>query len=295
MSVQYSAMTSVASSAYDSSRQDSSVSGATVGMVCGTTSPPSGARPSRRTSEKLDGFIPPRVDTYCIALVFVDEIANLDNFIAARANAHTGNAHTGKFFECGDVILGVFGQIFQAAGARNIFLPAGEVLVDRLGVVEVGLRHRHDIMSNAVDVVGDTDWNFLDPGQNIEFCHEIVGEAVDHGSMACHDRVVPSGAPRTTGVDTKLATGGAQLVAHLVKQFGGKWAGTNAGRVGLHNANSAGETRWTNTCADRSTTGGGVRRCDERICSVIHFEVGCLAALHEHNLVFVEGFIEDAN
>src|SRR5699024_1512632 len=106
---------------------------------------------------------------------------------------------------------------------------------------------------------------------------------------------VPSRASRTTGVDTKLATGGAQLVAHLVKQFGGKWAGTNAGRVGLHNANKAGETRWTNTCADRSDVGGGVRRGDERIRSVIHIEQGCLAALHEHNLGFVEGFMEDAN
>src|SRR5699024_12266503 len=113
--------------------------------------------------------------------------------------------------------------------------------------------------------------------------------------MACHDRVIPSGASRTTGVDTKLATGGAQLVAHLVKQFGGKWAGTNAGSVGLHNANSAGETRWTNTCADRITTGGGDRGCEERIRSVIHVEEGSLAALHEHNLVFVESFMEDAN
>src|SRR5699024_3225809 len=78
MSVQYRPITSVASSVYVSSRQDSKVSASTVGMVCGTTSPPSGASPSSNTSEKLDGSMPPRVDTYFIALVFVNQIANLD-------------------------------------------------------------------------------------------------------------------------------------------------------------------------------------------------------------------------
>src|SRR5699024_3087438 len=140
-------MTSVASSVYVSSRQDSRVSASTVGMVCGTTSPPSGASPSSKTSEKLDGSMPPLVDTYCIALVFVNEIANLDNFIAARAITHTGNAHTRKFFERRDVVLGVLRQVFNGARTRNVFVPAGEVFVYRLGVVEIRLRHRHGIRS----------------------------------------------------------------------------------------------------------------------------------------------------
>src|SRR5690625_304882 len=133
------------------------VSSVTAGIVCGTTRPPSGASPSSRTSEKFDGTMPPRVDTYCIALVFVDEIANLDNFIAAWTNAHTGNTHARHFFQRCEIGLRVLGEFLKRAGTRDIF-------VARLGVVEVGLCLGHRVVTDAVDVLGHTARDVFNAG-----------------------------------------------------------------------------------------------------------------------------------
>ena len=60
--------------------------------------------------------------------------------------------------------------------------PAGELLVDRLGVVEVGLRHRHLVVALAVDLVGDADRDLLPAGEHVELGQHEVGDAVDpHG------------------------------------------------------------------------------------------------------------------
>src|SRR5699024_530739 len=235
------------------------VSALTAGMVSGTTSPPSGARPSSNTSEKFEGVIPPRVDIQRIVLVLADQIADLDDFVTARANAHTRNTHPGQLFEGLDVLLGVVGQILQAASAGNVFVPAREVFINGFGVVEVGLGHRHGIVADTVDIVGDAHRNLVNAGEHIEFGNEVIGEPVDHRSMTGHDGVIPAGAAWTSGVDTKFATGGAQLVAHFVEEFGREWSGPYPGGIGLDDADGTGESGWADAGTNRGATGGWVR------------------------------------
>src|SRR5690625_3253153 len=219
-------------------------------MVSGTTNPPSGASPSSRTSEKFDGCMPPRVDTYCIALVFVNEIADLDDLIAARAHAHTGDAHTGQLFKLGDVVLCVFWQIVECTGAGDVLFPTGEVFINRFGVVEFGLRHRHDVVADPIDLVGHTHRDLLNTGQHVEFGHEVVGETVNHRSVAGHHGVIPTRAAWAAGVDTKLTAGGTQLFAHLIKEFGWERTRSNACGVRLDDPDRAGEPGTANASSN---------------------------------------------
>ena len=55
------------------------------------------------------------------------------------------------------------GRSASVRAPRDVLPPAGELLVDRHGVVEVGLVDRHLVVPDAVDVVGDADRHLSRP------------------------------------------------------------------------------------------------------------------------------------
>src|SRR5699024_10717737 len=215
-------------------------------------------RQSMSKGVKVDELITLRLYIYHITLALAEQVSDLDDFVTAWANAHPGNADPGQFFKGFDVLLGVFGQIFEATGTRNIFVPAREVFINGIGVVEIGLGHRHGIVADPIDVVGNAHRDLIKSGQHVQFGHEVVGEPVDQRRVMGHDGVTPAGAARTTGVHTEFAVSGAQLITNFIEKFGGEWSGPHAGGICLDNANGAGKASWTNAGTNRSASGSWV-------------------------------------
>src|SRR5699024_12582210 len=104
------------------------------------------------------------------------------------------------------------------------------------GVVEIGLGHRHGIVADPIDVVGNAHRDLINAGQHVQFGNEVVGEPVDHRRVTGHDGVIPAGAARTTGVDTEFAASGAQQITNFIEKFGGEWSGPHAGGLILDNS-----------------------------------------------------------
>ena len=158
----------------------------------------------------------------------------------------------------------------NVAAAGDVLPPAGEQLVDRLGPVELGLRHRHLVVADAVDLVGDADRHPLPRRQHVELGEEQVGEAVDAGGVAGDDRVVPAAATVATGRDADLAADLPELLAVLVEQLGRERAGADAGRVGLDHADDPVDARRADAGArahaagDRVATTSRTGRCRGR-------------------------------
>src|SRR5258708_1338642 len=82
--------------------------------------------------------------------------------------------------------------------------PARQPLVARLGVVELGLRHRHLVDDGSADAVPDADRDRLEAGQHVELGQHEVGEAVDACGITRNDCVVPPAPPRAAGRRTEL-------------------------------------------------------------------------------------------
>src|SRR5205085_9791807 len=109
--------------------------------------------------------------------------------VAAGADADDADPGTGELLQPADVGLGVGRQVLEPTAAGDVLPPAGQLLVHRGGVVEVGLRHRHLVVPHSVDVVGDADRDGLQAGQHIQLGEEVVGDAVDPAGVPGHDGV----------------------------------------------------------------------------------------------------------
>ncbi len=62
-----------------------------------------------------------------------------DRLFAARADGDDRDRHLGEVLEERDVVARLLGQLLEGAAVAQVGLPAGQLLVDRLGVVEDGL------------------------------------------------------------------------------------------------------------------------------------------------------------
>src|SRR5690606_3098683 len=108
-------------------------------------------------------------------------------------------------------------QVAELAGAADVLIPAVEELVDRLRVVELGLRHRYFIHPGAVDVVRDAYRDPLPAGQRVELGGHEVGDAVEPGGVAGDRRVVPPAAAGTPGRGAVFVARITQPIAVLVQ------------------------------------------------------------------------------
>src|SRR5699024_1182238 len=111
------------------------------------------------------------------------------------------------------VATGVLRQLVAGAGPGEVLRPTGQGLVDRHGVVELGLRHRHLAVDHAVYVVAGADRHLVDPGEDVELGQHDVGEAVDAHGAPDHQRVVPAAAAGAACVHAHLAAGDLQVLA----------------------------------------------------------------------------------
>ncbi len=214
-----------------------------------------------------------------------------DGLIATGPHADVGDAAARQFLESLDVILGFLRQLFEGLATRDVFIPCRHGFVDRGGVVEFGLGHRHLIVAYAVDVVGHADRDLTDAGEHIQLGEEIVGETVNAGGVAGNHGVVPATAALAARVHANLATSGLQEFAPLVEKLGGEWTCAHAGRVRLDDAEGCGDAGGADAGTDTCATSGRVGRRDEWVRAVVDIQHGGLTTFHEHVLTLVEGLV----
>src|SRR5690606_4284378 len=96
------------------------------------------------------------------------EVVQDDRFVAAGTDADDADSGAAHVLNGTNVALRGGRQVAELAGAADVLIPAVEELVDRLRVVELGLRHRYFIHPGAVDVVRDAYRDPLPAGQRVE-------------------------------------------------------------------------------------------------------------------------------
>ena len=183
-------------------------------------------------------------------------------------------------------------QLVEGAGLGDVLPPAGEVLVDRHGVVEVGLVDRHLVVAYAVDVVGHADRHLLEPGEHVELGEHEVGDAVDPSGVAGDHGVVPAAAARPAGRGAVLRADLAQVLTGVVVQLGRERPLADAGRVGLHDPDHPVEPGRRDARAGAGAAGGRRGRRHERVGAVVDVEQRGLAGLEQHRLAAVERLVE---
>ena len=159
-------------------------------------------------------------------------------------------------------------------------------------MMELGLGHRDLIAPLAIDVVRHADRDLLEAGEDIEFGEEGVGEAIDAACEARDRCVEPAATASAPSGDTALAADHPQTLAIVVEQLGREGAGSDAGRVGLEDADDPGDAGRPDAAAGACAASGGVARGDERVGAVVDVEQRALAALEEHDLVLVESLVQ---
>src|SRR5215510_10023217 len=98
----------------------------------------------------------------------LEQGTELQGLVAARADADRADRGTGEVLDRLDVVLRGYGQVIERSGLRDVLPPSIEVLVDRLGVMELGLRHRDVVVAPAVDFVGHAYRYLAEAGEHIE-------------------------------------------------------------------------------------------------------------------------------
>ena len=156
------------------------------------------------------------------------------------------------------ILAGVLGQLVQGFRIRNALVPAVEVLVNRLRVVKIGLRHRYFVKAHAVHLIRHAYGDLLKTGKYIQLGNKQVGKPVDAHRLARKHRIVPAASARTPRVHAKLTAGCAQKIAHLIEEFGGERTGTHAGGVCLLNTDHARNAGGANTRPHAGAPGGRV-------------------------------------
>ena len=190
------------------------------------------------------------------------------------------------------ILAGVLRQVSQRLRIRNVLAPAVKILIHRLGVMEIGLRHWHLIKPNTVHLIRHTHRNLLKPSEHIQLSNEQISKPINAHRLTRKHRIVPAAAARTARVHAKLAAGRAQKLAHLIEQLSGERASTHTGGVRLLNTDHTGNAGGANTRTHTGAPSSRVRRGNKRVGAVIDVKEGRLAALHKQGFTLIKRLIE---
>ena len=116
----------------------------------------------------------------------------------------------------------------------------------------------------AVDLVVRADGDLGALVHDVHLGDDEPLGGVDHVGVAEQREVEPAGAARTAGDGAVLLAAGAEQLALAVGDFGGEWAFTDAGDVGLGDADDGADARGADAGAGDGAAGGAVGAGDER-------------------------------
>ena len=208
------------------------------------------------------------------------------------ADADRGDLAARRLLDEVHVGTGGLGEVLKGAGAGDVLLPARHVLVDGLGVVEVGLARGEFGHPLAVDLVGNADGDFIECAQDVQLRQEEIREAVHSHGVAGDEDVEPTAAAVAAGGDAHLAANGAQCLAVLVEQFSGEGSGAHTGGVSLEDPQRAGDARGADSRTRAGTAGGGVGRRDERVGAVVDVQQRSLGSFEKNHVAAIEGLVK---
>src|ERR1019366_10505171 len=80
----------------------------------------------------------------------------LDDRVAAGADPDRRDPGADELLDPSDVGAGVDRQLLERTAGRDVLRPAGELLIDGLGVVKVALSHGHLVVPNSSHVIANT-------------------------------------------------------------------------------------------------------------------------------------------
>ena len=131
--------------------------------------------------------------------------------------------------------MGVWRKLIVARASGGVFFPTGKSFIDRLCPLPKRTIRWRKIVSGAINIVGNTDFQFIVFVETIDIGDGEAGDTIDHASEAEQDSIEPATATRTTGCSPEFTT-------EIVKVFGKslvtgrEWTGTNAGGVSFADA-----------------------------------------------------------
>ena len=175
-----------------------------------------------------------------------------------RGRPRRPERRAGHLLERPHVGLRVRRQVVEGAAPGDVLLPAVEELVDRLGVVELRLRHRHLVVAHAVDLVAHAHRDPLPPAEHVELGQEELGQPVDPGGVARDHRVVPATAALPPGGGAELPPIVAQPVAVVVEELGREGSRADPRRVGLDDPDDPVDPRRTDAGTGQTPPASGL-------------------------------------
>ena len=123
------------------------------------------------------------------------------------------------FFQEGDVVAELFGELGLGGELRHVGLPAGEGLIDGL---DAGLDVIGEVAGElAIHLIGGAGLDGVEAIEDVGLHHDELGDTIDHDAVAEGHQVNPTTATLTTRNSTILVTEVTDALAGLVEELGG--------------------------------------------------------------------------
>src|SRR5258708_2678585 len=182
-----------------------------------------------------------------------------DGLIAIRSRRDHGDGHADQGLQAVEIAARVCGQILEAPVSDRPLLPPRQVFVHCLGIAEILGQQRRRRGQAAVDPVADADTNRIQLIEHIELGDAEQGAAAVNDGTPQGDRVEPAAASAPAGHRTEFVTHPRQILAVLVEKLRRKRSRTDAGGIGLDDAEHLVKPARTQTGAGGRSAGGGGR------------------------------------
>ena len=171
-------------------------------------------------------------------------------------------------------------------------MPALQALVNGLHALHAAASGGHVGDFLAVHFVADADRDLVQFVEHVELSDDQRVDAIHRGGVAGERNVEPAAAARATRHRAELFAHLADLFAERAVVFAGEGSGTDAGDVGLGDADDAVDFGGRHAGAGTGAAGGGAGRGDEGVSAVVNVQHGSLGTLEQNTLAIANGAVE---
>src|SRR5690606_14392750 len=213
---------------------------------------------------------------------------DLDHLGPLRPHRHPSDRHPDPLRDVLDVGACFRREVAEAASPADVRLPAGQLFVYRLALVEDPLLAGELGEYLPLVPVGDRHLDGVERREDVELGQEEPGERVDARRITQRHQVQPATTSPPTCDRPVLPAQLDHLVADLVVELGGERPGSHPGDVRLRHADDLVHCLGADARSDQCPAGRGVGGGHERICAVVDVEQGALGSLEQHLLALLQ-------
>src|ERR671911_2494424 len=174
----------------------------------------------------------------------------------------------------------------------DVHAPAGELLVDWLGVVEVGLAHGDLLHPLALYLVADADLYLIDRREHVQERYGEVRDPVEGGGVLNGHQIQPPAPPRPAGRAPVLVARPPDDLAGLVRKLGREWPVPPPGRVRFGHPDDPIHRPRRDAAPHHSPADGRVRGRNERVGDVVVIQGRPLCPLQQDRLPCLQGLAQ---